>query len=131
MGEAAQRGFYVFARAPYGYRKVPVWDNGVRRFTLELDPPASDTVRWIFDRHLEAATALEITAEPNASGVNSPAVGGWTVEHVRRILDNEVYCGTAMAAKQDMANPDTAVKVPNAFPAIITQQKFEHAQRMP
>ena len=131
MRAAAQRGFYVFARAPYGYRKVPVRDNGVRRFTLELDPPASDTVRWIFDRRIEAATAVEITAELNASGVNSPAVASWTVERVRRILDNEVYCGTAMAAKQDMANPDTAVKVPNAFPAIITQQEFEHTQRMP
>ena len=75
--------------------------------------------------------AVEITAELNASGVNSPAAASWTVEHVRRILYNEVYCGTAMAAKQDMANPDTAVKVPSAFPAIITQQKFEHAQRMP
>ena len=131
MRAAAQRGFYVFARAPYGYRKVPIWDNGVRRYKLELDPPASDTVRRIFDQRLEGAMELEITAELNASGVNSPAVAGWSVEHVRRILGNEVYCGTAVAAKQDMAKPETAVRTPNAFPAIVTQQEFDQVQRMP
>ena len=65
---AAQQGFYVFAQAPYGYRKVTVWDNGVRRYKLELDPPASETARRIFDLRLEGATELEIAAELNASG---------------------------------------------------------------
>ena len=130
MRAAAQQGFYVFAHAPHGYRKIPVWDNGVRRYKLELDPPASETVRRIFDLRLEGATELEIAAELNASGVNSPTVAGWNTEHVRRILSNEVYCGTAVAAKQDMANPETAVRVPNAFPAIVTPQEFEQVQRM-
>ncbi len=127
---AARRGFYVFAQAPYGYRKVAVRDQRVRRYKLELDPPASDTVRWIFDRRLEGATEREIAAELNASGVNPPTGGRWEIRHLRRILVNEVYCGTAMAAKQDMANPETAVRVPNAFPAIVTPQEFDQVQRM-
>ncbi len=127
---AAQRGFYVFARAPYGYRKVPVRDNGVRRFTLELDPPASTTVRWIFDLRIEGATELEIAAELNASRPNPPTVGRWESRHVRRILGDEAYCGTAVAARQDMANPETAVRVQDAFPAIVTTQEFDQAQRM-
>ena len=45
MRTAAQRGFYVFSQAPYGYRKVAVWDRGARRYKLELDPPASEAVR--------------------------------------------------------------------------------------
>ena len=130
MRRAAQRGFYVFAQAPYGYRKVVVRDRGLRRYKLELDPPASDTVRRIFDLRLEGATELEIAAELNASGDNPPTVGRWEVRHVRRVLGNEVYCGTAVAAKQDMQNPETAVRVPNAFPAIVSPDEFQQVQLM-
>lgn len=130
MRAAAQRGFYVFARAPYGYRKVPVRDNGVRRFTLEPDPPASETVRWIFALRIEGATELEIAAELNASRANPPTVGRWDTRHVRRILGNEVYCGTAVAAKQDMAHPETAVRALGAFPSFVAPREFDQAQRM-
>lgn len=130
MRAAAQQGFYVFARAPYGYRKVPVWNNGVRRFTLELDPPASTTVRWIFDLRIEGASELEIAAELNASRTNPPTVWRWETRHVQRILGDEVYCGTAVAARQDMQNPETAVRALDAFPAIVTTQEFDQAQRM-
>ncbi len=130
MRAAAQRGFYVFANAPYGYRKVATWDRGVRRYKLELDPPDSETVRMIFDLRLAGASLLEIAAELNAGGAKAPTVGRWRGQHVRRILGNEVYCGTSVAAKQDMQDPDTAVRAPNAFPAIVTQQEFDQVQNM-
>ena len=130
MRAAAQRGFYVFSQAPYGYRKVAVRDQGIRRYKLELDPPVSGTVRRIFDLRLEGATELEIAAELNASRARAPTISRWNTRNVRRILSNEVYCGTAVAAKQDMANPETAVRVPNTFPAIVTQHEFDQVQRM-
>ena len=125
----ARRGFYAFARAPYGYRKVAAWDWNVRRFKLELDPPASETVRMIFDFRLVGASMLEIAAELNAIGTRAPAVGRWRAQQVSRILSNEVYCGTSIAARQDMQDSDTAVRVPNAFPAIVTQEEFDQVQR--
>ena len=130
MRVAAQRGFYVFANASYGYRKVAAWDLGVRRYKLEPDPPASETVRMIFDLRLQGASMLEIAAELNASGAKAPAVGRWRVQHVTRILSNEVYCGISVASRQDMQDPDTAVRVPNAFPAIVSQDDFDRVQRM-
>lgn len=58
-------------------------------------------------------------------------VGRWEVRHVRRILGNEIYCGAAVAAKQqDLANTETAVRVLNAFPAIVNQAEFDRVQRM-
>ncbi len=63
MRAIAQRGFYAFANAPCGNRKIPVWDGDLRRHKLEPDPRASETVRWIFDLRLEGATHLEIVAE--------------------------------------------------------------------
>lgn len=126
----AQQGFYAFANAPYGYRKVAVWDGDVRRYKLEPDPPASETVRWIFDLRLGGATHLQIAAELIARGDRPPGIRPWNARQVRRILGNEVYCGTSLAARQDMKDPNTAVRVVNAFPAIVTQQEFDAVQRM-
>ena len=130
MRAAAQRGFYVFANAPYGYRKVAVWDRGVRRHKLELDPPASETVRWIFDLRLHGTSEGEIAAELNARGDRLPAINPWNVTHVRRILRNEIYCGTILVGRQDTEDADSVVRVVNAFPAIVTQQEFDLVQRM-
>ena len=130
MRAAAQRGFYVFASAPYGYRKVAARDQGVRRYKLEPDPPAAETVRMIFDLRLAGASLLEIAAELNAVGARAPAVGRWRARNVSRILSNEVYCGVSVAARQDMEDPDTAVRAPNAFPAIVSQEEFDRVQRM-
>ena len=125
MREVAQRGFYVLANAPYGYRKVAAWDRGVRRYKLEPDPPASETVRMIFDLRLAGASRLEIAAELNAIGARAPSVGRWRGQPVNRILSNEVYCGASVAARRDMQAPDTAVRAPNAFPAIVSQEETE------
>ena len=131
MRAVAARGFYVFANAPYGYRKVPVLDHGVPRFTLELDPPACNAVRWIFELRLEGASEPEIAAELNAIHIRPPAAGRWRSRDVRRILANRVYCGVSVAPGRDMRDPDSVVHVPDAFPAIIHQHEFNLVQRMP
>ena len=130
MRETARRGFYAFAIAPYGYRKVESWDNDVRRFKLEPDPPASDTVRQIYQRRLQGASKLGIAAELNANGVRTPALGRWGPTQVTRVLTNEVYCGTSLAPTRDMENLSTAVRVRNAFPAIVSQEEFDLVRLM-
>ena len=67
----------MLPNAPYGYRKVSVWDEGVRRYNLELDPPASDAVRKLFDLRLEGAAKSLVAAELNARGVRPPGAGRW------------------------------------------------------
>ena len=131
MRAVAARGFYVFAHAPYGYRKVPALDHGVRRFKLELDPPACYIVRWIFELRLEGASELEIAAELNAIHIRPPAAGRWRSRDVRRILGNRVYCGVSVAPAKDVRNSDSVVPIPNAFPAIVDQHQFNLVQRMP
>ena len=130
MRETARRGFYAFAIAPYGYRKVECWDKDVRRFKLEPDPPASDTVRQIYQLRIQGASKLDIAAELNSNGVSAPALGRWGPAQISRILGNEVYCGTSLASRQDMDDPTTAVRVPNAFPAIVSQEEFELVRLM-
>ena len=125
MREAVARGAFIASRAPYGYRKITVDDDGQQRITLELDPPASEMVRMIFDLRLQGYTESNIVAELNGRGIDSPSGGTWTRRQVKRILSNEVYCGTSLWARR---NPDTAVRVPNAFPPIVSQDEFDQAQ---
>ena len=72
-------------------------------------------------------TEQAIVAKLNASGIPGPSGGTWNRAEVKRIRANELYCGTNVWGRQD---PDTAVKVPNAFPAIVSQDKFNRAQQM-
>ena len=125
-----KRGFYIFPRAPYGYRKVTVMDRGIQRYKLEPDPHAVGTVRRIFDICLQGATERDIVEQLNEGGIPSPSGHRWTIDEVRRILSNEVYCGTSVANRRAMRNPETVVRVPNAFPAIISQDEFDQVQSM-
>ena len=53
---AAERGFYIFASAPYGYRKIAVSDRGTTHYKLEPDPQTVGTVQRIFNARLQGAT---------------------------------------------------------------------------
>ena len=126
---AAERGFYIFASAPYGYRKIAVSDRGTTHYKLEPDPQTVGTVRIIFNARLQGTTQREIAQQLNGSGIPSPTRHQWTIAQVRSILRNEVYCGT-MVRRRAMSDPATAVRVPNAFPAIIPQDDFDTVQQM-
>ena len=127
---AAQRGFYIFPRAPYGCRKIAVIDQGTTRYKLEPDPHTVGTARRIFDARLQGTTERDIAEQLNQSAIPSPAGYRSTLRQVQSILSNEVYCGTNVANRQAMSNPATAVRVPNAFPAIISQDEFDTVQQM-
>ena len=127
---AAERGFYILPRPPYGYRKIAVSDQGTRRYKLEQDPQTVGTVRRIFNARLQGATQRDIAQQLNLDGILSPTGHRWTIGQVRVILSNEVYCGISVANRRAMSNPETAVRVPNAFPAIISQDEFDQVQSM-
>ena len=127
---AAERGFYIFPRAPYGYRKIAVSDQGTRRYKLEQDPQTVGTVQRIFNARLQGATQRDIVQQLNLDGILSPQRHRWTIGEVRRILSNEVYCGTSLASRRAMSNLETTVRLPNAFPAIISQDEFDRVQQM-
>ncbi len=128
--EAAQRGFYTSSIAPYGYRKVTVMDSGKRHNKLEPDPQHADTVRRIFEARLQGATERGIAEQLNQEGILSATGQRWDAGKVRRILRNEVYCGTIVVGRRATGNAEAPVRVPNAFSAIISQDEFDQVQRM-
>ena len=88
------------------------------------------TVQRIFNARLQGTTERDIAQQLNLDGILSPTGHRWTIGQVRVILSNEVYSGINLASRRAMSNPETAVRVPNAFPATISRDAFDRVQRM-
>ena len=123
----ASLGHFVSGKAPFGYRKVAVQDGTQRRFTLELDPETSPTVRRIYDLYLADSSDRNTARQLNDEQVPSPNGEPWTPRRVKNIRQNQVNCGVYRFGKRSSDGP---VQVPDAFPAIVSQEEFERAQRM-
>jgi site-specific DNA recombinase len=111
MRESASRGFYLSARAPYGYRKVMVNDGRKQRPRLEVEPNEARTVGRIFNMVLEGKGK------------------GWLKTSLHKMLANEAYTDTlvwGLCSVRDLP----PVRLDNAWPAIIDQDTFERAKAM-
>ena len=96
-------GQYLSAYTPYGYRK-----DDEDRHKLVIDEKAAGTVRRIYEMRLSGMSYNKITAALNQEGIPAPRAYWyqshhkenaaipllWTMTMVKRILYNEVYCGT-------------------------------------
>ena len=129
MREAASRGFWMNASAPYGYQRVYVQDGAKKRPRLELNPPHDAVVRRIFDLTLQGKTSLDILKTLNAEGIPSPNGKQWRKTTVHKVLANEAYTGTLVwgLRAQDGQEP---VRVENAFPAIVSHQEFQRIRKL-
>lgn len=118
---AAEKGYCVFAQAPYGYRKVEVNDDIRRRSRLEIDPETAEVVRAMYDRAVGGFLPPAIAAELNGGEVQCPSGGAWTGPQVRRILSNPANAGVVVVGKKT----DHPVEVRNAHPKIVSWDVFE------
>ena len=129
MREAASRGFWMNASAPYGYQRVYVQDGAKKRPRLELNPPQDAVVRRIFDLTLQGKTSLDILKTFNAEGIPSPNGKQWRKTTVHKLLTNEAYTGTLVWG-QKARDGQEPVRVENAFPAIVSQQEFQRVRKL-
>lgn len=120
MRHAASLGYYMSPRSPYGFRKVLVEDGGRQHFTLELDPQRSPIVQRIYETLLNEPSDKATAEDLNHHQIPSPNGGQWTSTQVRIIRRNAVNCGTYIYGRKD-TDP---IRVPGAFPAIVTQDMF-------
>ncbi len=129
MREAASRGFWMNASAPYGYRRNYVQDGAKKRPRLELNPPHDALVRRIFDLTLQGKTSLDILKTLNAEGIPSPNGKQWRKTTVHKLLANEAYTGTLLWG-QKARDGQEPVRVENAFPAIVSQQEYRRVRKL-
>ena len=129
MREAASRGFWMTASAPYGYKRVYVQDGAKKRPRQELNQPHDAVVRRIYDLTLEGRTSLVILKTFNAEGIPSPSGKQWRKTTVHKLLTNEAYTGTLVWG-QKARDGQEPVRVEDAFPAIVSQQEFQRVRKL-
>ena len=129
MRESASRGFYVCSSAPYGYSRIKVVDGNKQRIKLEPEPNQSKVVERIFNGVLQGKGSVEIAKELNKDGIASPRGKQWVKTTINHMLTNKVYTGTLIWSQTNRKNL-APIKVENAWPAIVDQEKFNQVQEM-
>ena len=147
-----QKGLYMAAQPPYGYKKDPNDKNH-----LVIDEEAAKVVRLIFDLALTNVGVVKITRELNKRGIMSPSIykanngdsrftkltstrrqmfknyniESWNTNTVGSILRDVVYVGDMENHKYEVKNYKTkkCTKVPKEE-HIIARSDFEHVQEL-
>lgn len=135
----------LLIRAHYGYIK--------EEKKLILDKSVDWVVKMIFEQYLKGygyraiATQLNEDKIPTPSqhanrgkSTNKPIATAWVGQHVKRILENEVYTGTMVSnttekvsfkSKKTRRLPESEwLKIPNNHEAIISQKTYNDVQRL-
>ena len=148
-----EKGEFIGAFAPYGYRK-----NSENKNRLVVDTEAADVVRKIFAWKMEGFSLGAIAEKLNERQVLSPKAykkangenynsgfrgtdtPKWSAVQIKRILTNEVYIGNLVQGKQErisykvkkrLNKPETEwARVKDTHPAIIKQSEFEVVQKL-
>lgn len=132
--ENALQAKHVGGIPPLGYVVNP------QTMLLELDLFEAQAVKLIFQLYLEGAGYTEIIDTLNRKGYRTKRGNPFGKNSIYEVLRNEKYCGNYIynksAAKDARGKmnrhsfKDTAeiIRVPNAIPAIVTQEEFERVQ---
>lgn len=138
-----EKGLYVAAKAPYGYKKKESNKN-----QLGVDEEESIIVKKIFQMYDEGETIGEIARKlvndkvycPSYNGFEKNKNGeyGWTYSTISKILKNKVYLGhteygkgmnLSYKSKKVKQIPRTEWKIVyNTHKAIISQELFDRVQ---
>jgi DNA invertase Pin-like site-specific DNA recombinase len=150
-----QMGFKQGGTAGYGLRRMLVDQAGnhkgvlavgehkslqTDRVVLTLGPEEEvETVRGVYRAFLdEGLTEREIAERLNARGLKTDLGREWTRGTVHQLLTNEKYLGNnvyhrtsfKLKRKHVQNPPDMWIRVPGAFPAIVTPEDFTKAQEI-
>ena len=108
---------------------------------LEIIPNEAEIVRMIFEDYLNGMGQNMIANKLNQQGIRTKLGNEWDHAAVRRILQNEKYCGDLLLqkfykenhlTKRKMKNDDVLPKyfVENDHEPIIDRETFEKAQEL-
>lgn len=134
-------GEAVFAKVPYGYRRVARSD-ATGPAHLEIYEPEANVVRRIFDDYVAGGYSIrEITRRLYAEGIPSPKGRPlWPSSTLGPLLRNSTYAGTAYWYRHETLPPAPGAKptrrrrpvedwIAVTTPAIISPETFEAARQ--
>ena len=129
MREAASRGFFLGARAPFGYKRIKVKDGEKERPTLVVDPATAPVVKEVFQSSLMGNGLKEICKELNDRGITNRGKR-WYKSSLAYLLRNEAYTGSAVWGRTVKGKKaDNPVRVEGAWPALVSRETFEAVQQ--
>ena len=143
----AEKGEFIGAFAPYGYKKNP---KDITK--LVIDEDVADIVRYIFSEYNKGNGLSFIARRLNERKIECPSIykqrtckfhcktltGLWGHETIKSILTNRVYIGELIQRKGEMVSykvkkyislPESEHTIKkNAHEPIITEEEFNLAQ---
>lgn len=121
LSQNVKRGMYESAlklqtlgQTVYGLRKAA---DG----RYEQDPATAPVVRRIFEEYISGRPATDIYRDLNRDGFRTLTGGSFNKNSLRRILQNQKYCGIYEYAD---------IRVEDGIPAIVSKETFRKAQAM-
>ncbi|MDP4180307.1 MAG: recombinase family protein [Bacillota bacterium] len=146
-----ERGEFIGAYAPYGYRKSL---NNKNAFIIDED--VAPIIKRIFEMYIEGMGYVQIAKTLNREGIKSPAqykkeispnynhylakYGLWTAETIRSILMNQVYIGNMVQHKSEkisykvkkfhLIDHESHIIVENTHAPIISVDTFSLVQQI-
>ena len=147
-----QRGEFIGAFAPYGYKK-----SNKKKNHLIVDRHVTHVIRKIFEMKVEGYSSKAIADELNRLGIQTPqaykedngsnyATGfasnqsKWQAKMINRIIENRVYLGDLEQGKRTKLNyksnreikvtQEEWVRVEGTHEAIVTETMFNLANKM-
>lgn len=139
-----QNGEYL-GRAPFGYRKSGRYKN-----KLEVDERYRELIKELFALYIRGwgyralaglVQRLGIPTPGQDKGyVRAPAAGQWEGQHIRRIINNRVYCGDTVQGRREKVSfksrkirslpGEQWVVAPGTHEPVISREIFELAQQV-
>lgn len=121
LSQNVKRGNYDSAlkRQTCGVMCFGLRTGADKRF--EIDPVTGPIVRRIFDEYVGGKSAKEICADLNKDGFRTTRGGEFNKNSIRRIIQNERYCGVYEYA---------GVRDENGVPPIVDKDTWQKAQKI-
>ncbi len=136
MKENAARGFLNGGRGAFGYRIKKISANGQEKRTYEISEAEAPIVREIFKLCVQGEGTKDIAKGINKKGYRKRTGKEWRSNNVAYVLRNEAYTGTIVwnltnrnGELRKKKPSEEVVRIPNAFPAIISKETFDQAQK--
>lgn len=116
-------------RPALGYRVTPEKD-------YEIDEPAAQLVRLIFDMYGSGSSYSDILAELKKRGAKTTRGTDFGTNSLHDILCNERYIGVYVFGRthrsdngrNNHANDENALRIEGGIPAIVTQEQWDMVQ---
>lgn len=133
---SAKDGWYIGARIPFGYAKVPA--QGKNGPTLAVVPEQAEAVCEMFQAYADGKSSYYIADDLNARGIKPNYSDHWSPSSIRNILRNPLYIGKILWGKKvSRPAPEGSVKrvintkpiyVDGRHPAIVPQPLWDAVQ---